>query len=695
MFFPQTAFWLSLLSALSIFSSCSKQSDHLEAGRQQVLKPGQVPLRAANWYQLNSVGDKVTPGSGLQQLCDGVLDENVFMGWGKILPNYDCYYEFKDVSKVAVTKIRLYDGKGTFADKPVRLFMKESATAEPVLLTTFTGDETNEWIDITLPRPMPVQYLILNAWSGFPTEIEVYGTYKPAPALALKTPKNIKLSNELGINCFIWEFLQNDIDPNIRDQVYEPSMALMQAFTQYRDYVDWEKLEPEQGRYTFNPTQSGGWNYDVLYKRLHAEGKEILPCIKNIPGWFLERNYPADQRDAENVPAAYNADLLNPTSYLLQARVGFQFAARYGHTKTVSPSLLQGVMSGPIYPTAPEAGVRTRETGLGYVRYVECENERDKWWKGRKAYQTAREYAANLSAFYDGHKNTMGPGVGVKNADPTMLVVMAGTAAPQSDYVRGIIDWCKQYRGYNPDGSVNLCFDVLNYHCYANATGESQSTASARGAAPEATSIGAYADALVALGRQYAKEVWVTEAGYDVNQDSPLHAPPIGNKNPEQVQADWILRTSLFYARHGVNRLFLYQTYDLKLDNATQFASSGLLNASMHKRKPAADYLYQVQHQLGNYVYKETLSKSPLVDRYEYKGKSMYMLVMPTETGKTASYTLHAQPAGAGKYTVYTPRSGSSSMAAQPATAAAGGLQLTVTETPIFVALDSPVPAHE
>ena len=681
MFHSKSAFLLTLLSTVCLFTFCGKHTTSAE--EKPALKPGQLLLTAANWYQLNTVGDKVTPETGLRQLSDGDLDKDVFMGWGKLLPHYDCYYEFKDFKEVVITKVRLYDGGNSFADKPFKLYAKASAAAAAVLLTMFTGERDGEWVEITLPKPVPAQYLVLNVWSGFPTELELYGTAKKAPLLTLKPTKQPMLAAEMGINSFVWEFLQNDIDPNIRDQVYEPSMNLMQAFSQYRDYADWEKFEPEPGKYTFNPTQSGGWNYDAMYKRLNQEGKEILPCLKNIPVWFLERHYPADQRDGENVPAPAGADLLQPASYLQQAQLAFQFAARYGRNKAVNPTLLAGVVTGPIYPTAPEAGTRTREIGLGYVRYVECDNERDKWWKGRKAYQTAREYAANLSAFYDGHKNTMGPGVGVKNADPSMLVVMGGTAAPQDDYVRGIIDWCKEYRGYKADGSVNLCFDVINYHCYANATGASQSTASARGAAPELTKIGNYADALVALGRQYHKEVWVTEAGYDVNQGSPLHAPPIGDKNPEQVQADWILRTALFYARHGVSRLFLYQTYDLRLESAVQFASSGLLNATIHQRKPAADYLYQVQHQLGNYVYKETLSTNPVVDRYERQGQSMYALVLPTEEGKTASYSLRVGPGAA--YTIYTPRPGANTMGAQAARSAAGTLPLTLTETPIFV----------
>jgi endoglucanase len=662
-----------LMSCFYVFISCG----------QQPLVARSIPVNAQYWYQLNSVGEKVTTDTGLQQLTDGVVDKEVFMGWGKILPTYDCYYEFKDLSDVYISKIRLYDGKGSFASQPLRLYAKSSITAPPILLETFTGEAYEQWIEVNIPTPVKVKYLILNTSWGFPTEIEFYGTYKIAPPVTLHPGKDIKLANELGVNSFIWDFLQSEENPNIRYRIYEPKMDLMQSFTQFRDYVDWEKIESTEGKYAFDPTVSGGWNYDLMYERLKQEGKEILPCLKTVPNWFLEKNYPVDQRDAENIPAAYNANLLDPNSYSLQAKLAFQFAARYGRNKALNPALLQNVMTGPVYLTAPQAGSRSSKIGLGYIKYLECENERDKWWKGRKAYQTAREYAANLSAFYDGHKNTMGPGVGVKNADPTMQVVLGGTASAQTDYIRGIIDWCKEYRGYKADGTVDLCFDIINYHCYANSSGVSQSASSARGAAPEVVPISTNADAFVKIAQEYNKEVWITEAGYDINPGSPLRVPAIGDKSPTQVQADWILRTAFLYARHGINRLFFYQSSDLDLTSSTQFASSGLLDGATHKRKPAADYLFQVQKLMGNYVYKETLNTNPLIDRYELSGQSIYMLVMPTEQGAKATYFLNVGKSGTSR--IYTPKVGSNLMDVQIVNSFNGTLKLVVTETPVFV----------
>ncbi len=319
---------------------------------------------------------------------------------------------------------------------------------------------------------------------------------------------------------------------------------------------------------------------------------------------------------------------------------------------------------------------------MGLVHYIECENERDKWWKGRAAYQTAREYAANLSAFYDGNKNTMGAGVGVKNADPAMQVVMGGTASTQPDYVKGIIDWCKEFRGYNKDGSVNLCFDVINYHCYYNEGGGSQSFRSKQAIAPDLNGSD-IADRFVALGREYNKEVWITETGYDINANSPLHVPAVGEKIPALVQGDWILRTALQNARSGISRTFFYNAYSEDNGSAKQFASSGLLTEQTLTRTIAADYLLQAKQMIGSLEYKETISRHPLVDLYEKKGKRYYVLVSPTQNNTTSSYSLPLR--GVAKVAIHILAPGKDKATTEIKALTNGSLQVQVSETPVFV----------
>ena len=691
------------LSAGTAFITASQVANNnyiaaVDVAKQQVINQsvvqsatsmqGKLPLVGKYWYQLNNTGDNTTLTTGLQQLVDGNTVDPVFMGWGKLLPNYDCYYEFKNLTNVTISKIRFYDRGGNFADKPFKLYAKATVTSTPVLIGTFTGQGQNEWLDINLTTPVKAQYLIANVWSGFPIEMELYGTYQTVPNVSLYLKKEIKFTAMDGVNSFVWNFLQDWDNPNIAGKIFEPKMKLLNAFTQYRDYVDWEKIESTQGSYTFNPTQSGGWNYDLMYKRLKDDGKDVVACLKTLPAWFQQKYYPADQQDSEDVPAPYGSDLLDPNSYILQSKMAFQFAARYGSNKNISTSLQSAVVAGVIYPSAPEAGYRTRETGLGYIKYIECENERDKWWKGRKAYQTAREYAANLSAFYDGNKNTMGAGVGVKNADPDMKVVIGGTANASVDYVKGIIDWCKEFRGYKEDGSVNLCFDVINYHYYANNSNTSQDGGSTSGTAPELSESAAIAATFTDLAREYNAEVWITESGYDVNAGSPLHAPAIGNKTAEQVQADWILRTSLLYAQAGINRLFFYEAYDDNIDNSIQFSSSGLLDGKARKRKPAADYLFQTNKLIGNYTYKETIQNSPTIHRYQLQDTAVYVAYVPSAQGKTINYNLNLGSASKAK--IYTLKIGMDSMDVKEVNLTNNSLNVTLSETPVFIRVLNP-----
>ncbi|MGI4021112.1 MAG: T9SS type A sorting domain-containing protein [Janthinobacterium lividum] len=654
----------------------------------QISNQNKLPMIGKYWYQLNNTGDQITATTGLQQLVDGNITDPVFNGWGKIFSNYDCFYEFKNLTNVIITKIRFYDGDGSFTDNPFKLYAKATLTSDPVLIATFTGESANKWIEITLPSPVKAQYLVANVWWGFPVEMELYGSAQNAPAVNLFPKKEIKFAAMDGVNSFVWDFLESWDNINIRDKIFEPKKNLLNTFSQYRDYVDWGKIEPTQGNFTFNPTQDGGWNYDVMYKRLKDEGKDVVACLKTLPGWFLTKYYPTDQQDSEDIPAPSGSNLLDPNSYILQAKLAFQFAARYGNNKNISTNLQNGVVTGVVYPSAPEAGTRTRETGLGYLKYIECENERDKWWKGRKAYQTAKEYAANLSAFYDGHKNTMGAGVGVKNADPDMQVVIGGIAGPSVDYIKGIIDWCKEFRGYKADGSVNLCFDVINYHYYSNSSGTSQDGSSSSGAAPELSGSAATAIAFSELAREYNVEVWITEAGYDVNPHSPLRAPAIGSKTAEEVQADWILRSALLYAQAGINRLFFYQTYDENIDSWGQFASSGLLNGTTRKRKPAADFLLQTKKLIGNYSYKETIQDNPTIHRYQLQDTSVYVAYVPLAQGKTIDYNLNLGSASKAK--IYTLKIGKDSMDIKEVNLTNNSLNVTLSETPVFIRVLNP-----
>lgn len=480
------------------------------------------------------------------------------------------------------------------------------------------------------------------------------------------TQGNAAFKNMLGVNAFEWDFL----NPNDATILSGDKMDIIEAFGGVRHYLDWQKIEPKKGSFTFNPAHDGGWNYDIIYQRCKQDGIDMLVDIKTCPAWLLE-SYPANLRDGENIPMPFGAKRDAPVSYIEQAKAGFQFAARYGSNKHADPTLVT-VDSKPRWTND---NVNTVKTGLGTVKYMECDNERDKWWKGEKAQQSAEEYAANMSAFYDGDKGRLGKGVGVKNADPNMIVVMAGLSKPEPGYVLRMINWCKVHRGYKPDGSVNLCFDVINFHYYNGAPNIN------RGVAPELSKAGELADGFVRLGKAYHLPVWVTETGYDINPGSPTRAIAIGNKSVLITQADWIIRTSFLYARHGISKVFFYELNDDNTANPTQYASSGL--ADKGKRRPAADYIYQAKNLLGNYSYAGTISKLPLVDVYRNGSKTIYALMMPTENGSSVNTTLDLGTATNAIEYQFNP--GNNDMIKTPLTAPGHNLKIKVGETPVFV----------
>jgi hypothetical protein len=492
------------------------------------------------------------------------------------------------------------------------------------------------------------------------------------------TPQGNTFNNMLGINAFEWDFLQDPKNPNDASKIYEPKMEIIKSFGGFRHYLDWQKVEPKRGSFTFNPTNNGGWNLDVIYQRCKQDNIDVLVCLKGCPDWLLE-TYPPNLRDGENIPMPFGAKRDDPASYIEQAKMAFQFAARYGSNKNINPALVT-VDGKPRWTADP---VNVPKIGLGYIKYIECDNERDKWWKGDKAHQTPEEYAANLSAFYDGDKGRLGKNIGVKNADPNIKVVMAGLAKPDPDYVLAMINWCRVHRGYKTDGSVNLCFDVINYHYYSSNAKPNSTDLGTEGVAPELSQTAELADTFVRLGKQYHLPVWVTESGYDINQGSPQKAIPIGNKPTLVTQADWIIRTSLLYARYGVSKVFYYELFDDNSTNSTQYETCGLADKEPLQRRPAANYIYQVKQLLGGFNYKGTINNFPLVDVYRNGNRTIYVLTVPDEQGKTGVCTLNL--GNATKGIIYHLNPDGNNMVQSMVSSVDHNVKIKVNETPVFV----------
>jgi endoglucanase len=673
--------WIAVfLTLLVLTGTCRAESDRDATAPRQVTDR-KIPIDSTRWYQLH------TGRNTLGRLFDGDPTTEVPPSYGSLPENYDAYYRLHDGEEMTITGVRFYDGAGVCTGQPLTLSVITSDWKRTPI-ATFTGEQYNTWVGpsgtarFDLPGAVRgARYLVINSSGCFPTELELLGTHQPSPHPPSTAPAPIRFtpfSDLLSVNGFEWDLL----DPTRPEAVDPARLApLAQTFTGLRHYLDWPRIEAQPGAFTFAPAHFGGWNYDALYESLKSQNLSVLLCLKTLPDWLLE-SYPPELRDKENTPLPFGADPARPDSYRLQARAAFQLAARYGRP---NPALDPALVTVDARLRWPGDTPNTPRRGLDLIRYLECDNERDKWWKGRKAYQTAREYAANLSAFYDGHQGTLGPGYGVKNADPTMRVVMGGLALPSTDYLRGMIDWCRQHRGYRPDGRVDVCWDIVNYHQYFDTQGSAQSNAAGRGAAPERSTAAQTARAFVAIAHHELGDmpVWLSETGYDTEPTSPLRAMAIGSKSVEAVRAEWTLRSALLAARTGLSRIDFYQLYeDFGQKRPGQFGSMGLLTPQ-RRRTPAADFLLQARQLLEGYVFRQTLQEDPLVDRYEKEGRSLLVLTVPDEQDRKQPVTLNLP--GSTSVRLYTPRIGAATMAEEERPVVNGQITLLATETPLFV----------
>lgn len=498
------------------------------------------------------------------------------------------------------------------------------------------------------------------------------------PLNLVKSPNlpstGIAFKEYLGINSFEWD-VSSDV---AHEQIDQAKFENVKLFSGIRHYLDWDRIEPKDGVFSFSPAHNGGWDYDLIYAEMKKAGKYVLIDLKTCPSWLLS-SYPANQRDPENVPAPYGLDRSKPESYIKQARAGFQLAARYGTNTKVDTALLL-IDQSIRWRDDPK---NTKKVGLGLVNYIECDNERDKWWKGDLAKQSPEEYAANMSAFYDGHLGKLGKGVGVKNADPNMIVVMGGLAEANPGFVEKMINWCATNRGKKPNGDINLCFDVINYHLYSNDAFKNNGNAT-KGMAPELSNLTSVANQFSAMSKKLAGNipVWVTETGYDSGEHTSQRAIKIGNKSVLITQADWNLRTALLYARTGISKCIFYMLDNVDVNSWTQYTSSGFVNPDRSKR-PSADYVLQTNKLLGEYHYESSVKADPIVDVYALNDKKMYVLTVPDEIGRTAGYDLKL--GSAKQAIIYTLAVGKNQMNSRVVDTKNGIVQLEVSETPIFV----------
>jgi hypothetical protein len=498
-------------------------------------------------------------------------------------------------------------------------------------------------------------------------EVLLYGTARePRPPLPQAKPHTQALMESfIGINGFV-----------------DDPIERIAACGHLREYHSWQWDEGNQDasypgypnhRLAWSPSWvSGpgwGWDFDAFYRQLKDAGVEIAPCLQGCAPYLVG----FDKERADEKPVA-GGDPAEPQSYIAHASYLFQFAARYGSTRC-DETLLKLKPGQPV------------RTGLGLVRYIENWNEPDKWWKNRAAYFQPFELAAMCSADFDGHKGNLGPGVGVKNADPNMKLVLGGLARPEIEYLKAMKLWAQFHR------AGDFPADVINLHHYSNDAG-GQGGNPTTGISPEADGLRERFERIVRWRNLHlpGKEIWVSEFGYDTNPQSTQRAPAIGKTSAEEVQGRWIVRSYLALAASGVDRVQLYMLRDVNAANTVQYDSSGLTSEKSNRHQPKRSWFYvaTLRHVLrGTRFESEIASGDPNVRIYRFRSeghpsRDVYAVWCPTsDTSEVSDFSLDLPNAVTATLVTLGPQSATGQAA--PLTIKDGTVPFSVGERPVFV----------
>ncbi|HHB79572.1 MAG TPA: hypothetical protein ENK85_10110, partial [Saprospiraceae bacterium] len=393
-----------------------------------------------------------------------------------------------------------------------------------------------------------------------------------------------------------------------------------------------------------NPAFDGNFDGELRdYLLSITDGTGIVPCevpVLDLPTANTTTNTPVFE--SVQLVRVINQD--DPEKYRDFAEWSTIMAAKYGQSTISSDAEMY--FKDRINESDPSFS-------QGDIKYIEIGNEQDKFWRGDQSllgtglnmYQMIpSQYAAFLSAAYDGGCQSMGDYIGVKNfAD--IKVVNGGLAGFQGKTLEETIDYCVNNLQRNQSTDCHnhyLPFDVINFHQYCTTTNAIPANSESDpfnntnplppsptnlpaeylfayyyetptdiglnggiGASPEEGGLKTYIKLTLerlmthiasnpGLLKEFAeKEVWLSEFGYDSELGSPVSVKQISGQSLQRTQADWLIRSyleiSAAKAIHGnysmkINRAMAFDYRDTK--NASPlYQRSGLLNADYAPKK--------------------------------------------------------------------------------------------------------------
>lgn len=568
-------------------------------------------------------------------------DFNSISVFGQLYQSYVDTYVFPLGINFKLFSLKIGDGAGTFVDNPFLIKGIKQDDTE-VLIYSFVGSEFNAEINYELPEPLTLKSISFHIDEnvGRPTYIKMYGEYKNLSLPAIPADTVYPLMNQTGVNGFTFSWLPG---ANPYNPYYEQGYQVLKQLGSCRIYLDCVELVKEEHKFRYKHNWRG-YNTDYLFSRFKADGIFANVCIQGAPA-YITNTWP-DQPDEQNLLRPYGTPKEAVESYAWIGKIGFQVAARYGRNGGINLDLIEVDETQPPYETPSGKLV-----GMDLLTVLEIGNEVDKWWKGEDCNFLGRQFAYYMSAIYDGHKGTMGDNVGIKTADPTMQVTNAGLASFHPDFLFSFVRECDKIRGRLPNGKIDIPIDgYYSYHCYPNTAESQYSGEDSRGMCIEESGTVEQLDKFKEVNYRQLGNMKITsgETGYDLSPNSPLRAePPVGSVfTVRQWQGVLNLRIALYYAKNGVFRNFFFTWLDDGDLEGGQFSSCGIVeltgstpNITLVPR-PTSIWLSQVNQILGDYVWTEQISVSPLVDKWENGSDVVYSLYYATEVNQTGNYTL-------------------------------------------------------
>ena len=330
------------------------------------------------------------------------------------------------------------------------------------------------------------------------------------------------------------------------------------------------------------------WGMDDYLQKAKDAGKNVLWTNHQTPEWYRNTGRTDGNNDFAPIPAGAKRD--DPKSFKDYASYLFQIAARYGSVK-YPDSVLQ------VDPESRWNGDLTeKKSGLNLLKYMECWNERKVWKKGtpeHDAFIEPETLAAMMSACYDGHCGTMGPGVGIKTADPSMVVVMPGLEDFDFECVDLMDKWFLKYRA-----DKKWPCNIAQLHHYSNIGSEKRkffpTWKDNGGCYPSEDKNFDSVKDMVAFFKARGIPLWMGEFGYDTKAPSQMRIVGKNGKTDEQAQGEALVETFKAYKGYDVDGAFLFNIHDdLGAADGGQFETCGIYSsqATGFKPKPAAQMI--------------------------------------------------------------------------------------------------------